>query len=248
MQKDSYPTSYARRLPNKYIPPPLFGIVEQDIYRSSVPSDLSLPFLARLHLRTILYLSDSAGYDDEDGLDGMEGNAALKTFIHDNPNIRFIHIPSTPLSANNNVNMNAPNGGGTRGTAWDPVSEETVLSALEILLNTSTTFPSSSSPYPILVMCNHGNHRTGTVVACLRKVQRWSLCAIFEEYRRYTSSSSSSSSSMNANTSSVTSYGNGISAGILGKRGGGGLYEQFVELFDTELVRVPSSDSAPAWL
>ena len=36
---------------------------------------------------------------------------------------------------------------------------------------------------PVLIHCNQGKHRTGCLVGCLRKVQRWSLVAIFDEYR-----------------------------------------------------------------
>jgi len=50
----------------------------------------------------------------------------------------------------------------------------------------------------------------GTVVACLRKVQRWNLASIFGEYRRY---AGSRTRLMN---------------------------EQFIELFDTDLVRFSS--------
>jgi len=52
-----------------------------------------------------------------------------------------------------------------------------VLSALNLLVQPST--------YPVLVMCNLGRHRTGTVIGCLRKLQRWNLSAILDEYRRY---------------------------------------------------------------
>ena len=30
-----------------------------------------------------------------------------------------------------------------------------------------------------------GRHRSGTVVGCYRKLQRWALSSILEEYRRY---------------------------------------------------------------
>ena len=39
--------------------------------------------------------------------------------------------------------------------------------------------------HPVLIHCNQGTHRTGCLVGCLRKVQQWSLVAIFEEYRRF---------------------------------------------------------------
>lgn len=41
--------------------------------------------------------------------------------------------------------------------------------------------------HPVLVHCNKGKHRTGCVVGSLRKVQRWSLTSIFDEYRRFAS-------------------------------------------------------------
>jgi tyrosine-protein phosphatase SIW14 len=37
--------------------------------------------------------------------------------------------------------------------------------------------------HPIYVHCSKGTHRTGTVIGCLRKLQRWCLTSIFEEYR-----------------------------------------------------------------
>lgn len=38
---------------------------------------------------------------------------------------------------------------------------------------------------PLLIHCNKGKHRTGTVVACLRHLQGWALVSIFEEYKRF---------------------------------------------------------------
>ena len=34
-----------------------------------------------------------------------------------------------------------------------------------------------------IIHCNQGKHRTGCLVGCLRKAQRWSLVAILDEYR-----------------------------------------------------------------
>ncbi|GAB5367260.1 hypothetical protein AAMO2058_001214700 [Amorphochlora amoebiformis] len=43
-----------------------------------------------------------------------------------------------------------------------------------------------SNNHPLLVHCSKGKHRTGCVVACLRKLQQRSLTYIFEEYERFT--------------------------------------------------------------
>eukprot|EP00039_Didymoeca_costata_P029087 m.23228 g.23228 ORF g.23228 m.23228 type:complete len:217 (-) comp7476_c0_seq2:124-774(-) len=40
--------------------------------------------------------------------------------------------------------------------------------------------------HPLLIHCNKGNHRTGCVVGCLRRLMRWSLTAITDEYSRFT--------------------------------------------------------------
>jgi tyrosine-protein phosphatase SIW14 len=34
----------------------------------------------------------------------------------------------------------------------------------------------------MLIHCDKGNHRTGCVVGCLRKLQRWSIASITNEY------------------------------------------------------------------
>ena len=39
--------------------------------------------------------------------------------------------------------------------------------------------------HPILIHCNQGKHRTGSLVGCLRAVNHWSMAAIFDEYRRF---------------------------------------------------------------
>eukprot|EP00158_Paraphelidium_tribonemae_P005253 Partr_v1_DN27246_c0_g1_i1_m38939 putative PHOsphatase len=174
-----FPVSYSRTLPNRYIPPPNYGMIEEDLYRSGQPNELNFPFLERLGLRTVVFLAPE------------EPNQKFLDFIDD----QEIHLEHLGI-ASTNVN------------AWDPISEEVVLEALEIILNPRN--------YPLMVMCNLGRHRTGTIVGCLRKLQRWSLTAIFEEYRRYA----------------------GSKVRVLN--------EQFIELFDTDLVRIPTAK--PAWL
>jgi tyrosine-protein phosphatase OCA1 len=56
----------------------------------------------------------------------------------------------------------------------------------------------------------------GAVVGCLRKIQQWHLSSIFEEYRRFAGSKVRLQN------------------------------EQFIELFDTDLVSIPPNP--PAWI
>lgn len=82
-----------------------------------------------------------------------------------------------------------------------PVAEEMVTESLKII--------SDNSNYPILITCKTGKALTGVTVACLRKLQRWSLTSIFEEYRRYAGGSRLQQQ-----------------------------HEQFIEIFGTELIPI----------
>jgi tyrosine-protein phosphatase OCA1 len=47
-----------------YIPPLNYGMVEEDLHRSGQPNELNFPFMERLGLRTVVYLSP----DDPDAV------------------------------------------------------------------------------------------------------------------------------------------------------------------------------------
>eukprot|EP00246_Nothoceros_aenigmaticus_P005247 TRINITY_DN1715_c0_g1_i2.p1 TRINITY_DN1715_c0_g1~~TRINITY_DN1715_c0_g1_i2.p1 ORF type:complete len:168 (+),score=13.37 TRINITY_DN1715_c0_g1_i2:58-561(+) len=164
-----------------YVPPCNYGMVEYDLSRSGHAHQLNFPFLERLNLKTIIYLS------------------------HDQPSQAFLNFLD-----DQGIDLVRPQGfdDESNNILASPMSEAEVLSALQVIL--------SPQYYPLHVMCNLGRHRTGTVIGCLRKLQRWNLTAIFEEYRRYA----------------------GSKVRLLN--------EQFIELFDTDLVRIPVDH--PAWL
>eukprot|EP01137_Pigoraptor_chileana_P031897 Opistho-2@20430 len=155
-----------------YIPPTNFGMVEEDLYRSGQPNELNFPFLEKLRLKQIIFLAP----DDP--------SRPLLNFVDDH-DIELIHLGRKD----------------SQNQSWNPISEETVIEALKIILDPRN--------YPLHIMCNLGRHRTGTLVGCLRKLQRWNLTSIFEEYRRYA----------------------GSKVRLLN--------EQFIEFFDTDLVAIP---------
>ena len=39
--------------------------------------------------------------------------------------------------------------------------------------------------HPVYIHCNQGRHRTGCIVACLRKIQQWPIDEILAEYNTY---------------------------------------------------------------
>jgi len=65
--------------------------------------------------------------------------------------------------------------------------------------------------HPVLIHCNKGKHRTGCLVGCLRKVMRWCVTSIFEEYRKF--------------------------AGVKARRAD----QEFIELFNTRAVAVDAA-------
>ncbi|CAO1621916.1 unnamed protein product [Parajaminaea phylloscopi] len=150
------------------VPPNNFGMVEEDLYRSGAPDGINLPFLAKLHLKSLIWLAPE------------EPGKELMAFCQSH-DISLYHLGQHHSTS-----------------AWEPITESVVLQALHLLVQPTT--------YPAIVMCNQGRHRTGTVIGTFRKLQRWALSSILEEYRRYA----------------------GSKIRIMN--------EQFIELFDIDLV------------
>jgi tyrosine-protein phosphatase SIW14 len=82
------------------------------------------------------------------------------TFLASHPATQFVHLP---MQGNKEPKME--------------MDKEMVCRVLEIILDPSN--------YPVLVHCNKGKHRVGSVVGIVRKLQNWSLTSIFDEYRRF---------------------------------------------------------------
>lgn len=57
------------------------------------------------------------------------------------------------------------------------ISSELITKAMKVVLDPQN--------HPILIHCNRGKHRTGCLVGVLRRLQRWSLTIIFDEYRTF---------------------------------------------------------------
>ncbi|KAL8205290.1 hypothetical protein R6Q57_008841 [Mikania cordata] len=57
------------------------------------------------------------------------------------------------------------------------IPENIIREALKVVLDVRN--------HPLLIHCKRGKHRTGCLVGCLRKIQRWCLTSIFDEYQRF---------------------------------------------------------------
>lgn len=83
------------------------------------------------------------------------------------------------------------------------ISEELVKDALELVLDRKR--------HPVLIMCTSGVHQTGTVVACLRRMQQLSFTSTLDEFRNFA-------------FRTKTRYVN----------------ENFIEFFDPDLINLPA--------
>ncbi|KHN94812.1 tyrosine phosphatase [Metarhizium album ARSEF 1941] len=64
-----------------------------------------------------------------------------------------------------------------KGTKKEAIPMSTMRAILEVVLD--------SKNYPLMIHCNHGKHRTGCVVAAIRKLSGWQLNAVVDEYKAY---------------------------------------------------------------
>lgn len=173
----------------RIIPPLNFCPVERQLYRSGQPSIINHSFLLELNLRTIVWLANEEPSDE------------FIDFCHDNGIvIEFCGILNQVV---NDMSYHLLN-------PWDSLNDSSIREALELIVNKDN--------YPLLVCCGMGRHRTGTVMGCLRRLQRWNLASVSEEYRRFT-----------------------------GARGGRIMVELLIENFDINTVHI-NPLQLPEWL
>ncbi|URD89417.1 Tyrosine phosphatase family [Musa troglodytarum] len=145
------------------VPPLNFAMVDYGVFRSGFPDAANFSFLRALHLRSVLCLCPEP-YPDAN-VDFLRANGIrLFQFGIDGYKEPFANIP-----------------------------EDTIREALKISETTHSlsiaTEERSFSVLANIVMKYHSlqsvcfQHRTGCVVGCLRKLQRWCLASIFDEYR-----------------------------------------------------------------
>ncbi|CAG8626892.1 5249_t:CDS:2 [Funneliformis caledonium] len=125
------------------VPPLNFAMVAPGVYRSGHPNRKNYPFLIKLGLKSIIYLSSD------------DFNKELEQFVNE----QFIQVFHYRIDGNK-----------------EPFVE---IEQKEI----------SSALVKVLDVRNHpGKHRIGCLVGCLRKLQKWSMTSIFDEYRRFAGS------------------------------------------------------------
>ncbi|KAG5545641.1 hypothetical protein RHGRI_017952 [Rhododendron griersonianum] len=149
-----------------HVPPLNFAMVDNGIFRSGFPDTANFSFLQTLGLRSILYLcpepypEPNVQFVKSNGIRLFQFGIEGCKVICFNPRVQTyqwkILILKEPF-------VNIP--------------EDTIREALKVVLDVKN--------HPILIHCKRGKHRTGCVVGCLRKLQRWCLTSVFDEYQRF---------------------------------------------------------------
>lgn len=105
-----------------------------------------------------------------DFLDAL-GVKTLLCFVDTDPSEGYLEFIRTNGATRLRIDI-SPNKEGKVKTSVDSICE-----ALLVVLDAAN--------YPLYIHCNQGRHRTGCVIACMRKVQGWPMEAIVAEYEAY---------------------------------------------------------------
>ncbi|KAK6541243.1 hypothetical protein TWF694_008609 [Orbilia ellipsospora] len=179
--------------PDVLIPPLSFAIVSTGVYRSGCPMPLNFPFLTKLHLKSIIYLADQ---DLPPDLQIFTAQHAIQVFHFRVQQVRgddiytYAHNSNTTNTADGLANgfsfPSSPKLARRRSSAattWEKREKvendpESTKHALELLLDNRN--------FPVLIHSNKGKHRSGVLVACMRKLlQNWAFESVKTEYHYF---------------------------------------------------------------
>ncbi|EWC45273.1 hypothetical protein DRE_06000 [Drechslerella stenobrocha 248] len=182
------------------IPPLSFALVSPGVYRSGCPMPLNFPFLARLRLKSIIYLADQDLPADLQQFTAENGVHVFHFRVHHARDAEDTDATSTAnddtLGDSGYENLTAPASPDGKGEDERKKKKkkkkedkqnnlrvvendaESVTQALELLLD--------SRNFPVLIHSNKGKHRSGVLVACMRKsLQNWAFGSVKSEYHYF---------------------------------------------------------------
>ncbi|KAF7826262.1 putative tyrosine-protein phosphatase DSP4 isoform X1 [Senna tora] len=153
-----------------FIPPLNFSMVDNGIFRSGFPEPANFSFLQTLGLRSIIYLCPEP-YPE-----------ANKEFMKSNGiKLYQFGIEGHMVSMSTSMCVEFVSSYSSLGSLFlEPfvnIPEDTIREALKVVLDVNN--------HPVLIHCKRGKHRTGCLVGCLRKLQKWCLSSVFDEYQRF---------------------------------------------------------------
>jgi tyrosine-protein phosphatase SIW14 len=114
-----------------------------------------------------------SAFPQDRNLDFLEalGVKTLLCFVDTDPSDRYSEFARSNGVSRVRIDISPNKEGKVKTTV------ESICEALLVVLDAAN--------YPLYIHCNQGRHRTGCVIACLRKVQGWPMEAIIAEYEAY---------------------------------------------------------------
>ncbi|KAM7276338.1 hypothetical protein ACFE04_018204 [Oxalis oulophora] len=179
-----------------YIPPLNFSMVDNGIFRSGFPDSANFSFLKTLGLRTIICLCTEQYEDVNIEFLKLNGIKLYQFGIESNKvdqSMSFIEfcVPmlfSTLLMPTSLQKFWT----GLHLRQFSNITEDEELLEMEPFVNMPEDIIREALKvvldvrnHPVLIHCKRGKHRTGCLVGCLRKIQKWCLSSIFDEYQRF---------------------------------------------------------------
>ncbi|XP_062228397.1 probable tyrosine-protein phosphatase DSP2 isoform X1 [Phragmites australis] len=158
------------------VPPLNFAMVDDGIFRSGFPETANFRFLKSLNLRSIVYLCPEP-YPETNTVFLEKNEIKLHQF-----GIEGRKSGPLPEPTLETLNEGTRPGVESR-TGKEPfvnIPDDKIREALKVVLDPRNQ--------PLLIHCKRGKHRTGCVVGCLRKLQKWCLSSVFDEYHRFAAS------------------------------------------------------------
>ncbi|KAJ0240177.1 Tyrosine-protein phosphatase DSP2 [Hirschfeldia incana] len=160
-------------------PPLNFAMVDNGIFRSGFPGSANFSFLKTLGLRSIISLCPEA-YPENNmqflksngiklfqfGIKGYKCPPGLENEV-------WLHL----WNSKHQKEGSYTNANSKTSEPFVNISDHKIREALKVLVDEKN--------HPLLIHCNRGKHRTGCLVGCMRKLQKWCLTSIFDEYQRF---------------------------------------------------------------
>ncbi|XP_010688911.2 probable tyrosine-protein phosphatase DSP4 isoform X1 [Beta vulgaris subsp. vulgaris] len=179
-----------------FVPPLNFSMVDNGVFRSGFPEPANFSFLQSLGLRSIIYLCPepypeaNLEFIKTNGIKlyqfGIEGHKmATKNKLSEvgcftesnNSKNMLIQLVVLSLAIEYNATSQTLANPSLIMEPFVNIPDDTIREALKVLLDARN--------HPVLIHCKRGKHRTGCLVGCLRKLQKWCLSSIFDEYQRF---------------------------------------------------------------
>ncbi|AMD20582.1 HDL162Wp [Eremothecium sinecaudum] len=166
------------------VPPANFGIAEEGIYRCSRIETINLSFLEVLALRSILFVG---GQEPSKFFREFFERCNIQVYV-----IKRVHITSTLAPSGTTVTKEQTAEESDFSSGYQSASQYRLSDSDDLMIIKSHSLQKIFKL--ILDILNHNTllvDKTSVVIGILRKIQKWNISSIIDEYRLYTGKNSS---------------------------------------------------------